>query len=303
MGAITQIPEHYTTQFDANWEHLVQQKNTRLKEYVKLDTILGKEKTYNQMDQQSFNLITVRSGQTTASDVALAKRWIRPKGYDLANWLDEFDEELLGQVSSPNSAILESHMAGWNRLIDQTIITTASGSAITGEDGTTLTPLPSSQEIAVNYVHPNTTGANSGLNLGKLIKAKSILGKNEALNDGDPPCIAVSQQQLDDLLGSVNQVSSADYNNVKALVDGTVDYFMGFKFLRTELLDLDAVTDIRTCLAWVRSGIIIADGGRKTHMDILPSQNHTVQIRSVARIGGTRMQEKKVVKIFCDESP
>jgi len=33
-GVLTNIPNHFTTQFDSNWKHLVQQKNSKLKEYV-----------------------------------------------------------------------------------------------------------------------------------------------------------------------------------------------------------------------------------------------------------------------------
>ena len=42
-NVLTLIPDHFTTQFDANWKHLVQQKNSRLREYVTLFSLDGIE--------------------------------------------------------------------------------------------------------------------------------------------------------------------------------------------------------------------------------------------------------------------
>jgi hypothetical protein len=99
------------------------------------------------------------------------------------------------------------------------------------------------------------------------------------------------------------EITSADYNSVKALVDGSVNTFMGFKFRKTQLLPLTVSTDVRLCYVYVKSGIVLAERGLKTHMDIRTDLSHSLQIRSVASLGATRLEEKKVVEIACDESP
>ncbi len=48
------------------------------------------------------------------------------------------------------------------------------------------------------------------------------------------------------------EVSSYDFNNVKALVEGKIDTFMGFKFIRTQRLP-KTEEGVRSCLAWVKS--------------------------------------------------
>jgi hypothetical protein len=83
-------------------------------------------------------------------------------------------------------------------------------------------------------------------------------------------------------------------------VDGTLNTFMGFKFRRTQLLPV--ATNVRSVYAYVKSGIILAERGLKTHMDIRTDLSHSLQIRSVASLGATRMEEKKVVEIACDEA-
>lgn len=297
-GVLTQVPEYYTTQFDANWKHLVQQKNSKLREYVTLDSIQGKEKSYNQLDVASMALITDRSGDTRISDQAMAKRWIRPQQYDTAKLIDEFDEQLLGEVVLPTSPIVQSHGAAYARTCDQVIISALGGTAFTGPTGTTPTALPASQKIAANYVESGAA-ANSGLTIAKLRAAKFVLDSNE-VDEEEERIIVVSAKQLQDLL-KTTEITSADYNSVKALVDGSVNTFMGFKFRRSQLLPL--ATDIRSCYVYVKSGIILAERGLKTHMDVRPDLSHSLQIRSVASLAAVRMEEKKVVEIACDEVP
>ena len=62
----TIIPEHYTTQFGLNWEFLLQQMESRLREYVTVDSVTGKEKSYSQIGTSTARLITTRNGRSTA---------------------------------------------------------------------------------------------------------------------------------------------------------------------------------------------------------------------------------------------
>lgn len=295
-GVLTNIPNHYTTQFDSNWKHLVQQKNSKLKEYVTLDSIEGKEKSYNQLDATSMTQITDRSGDTRISNQAMAKRWIRPLQYDCAKLVDEFDEQLLGEVVLPTSPIIQSHGAAYARTCDKIIIDALGGTAYTGTTGTTATVLPAGQKIAANYVESGAV-ANSGLTIAKLRAAKFLFDSNE-VDEEEERIMVVSAKQLQDLLRTT-EVTSADYNTVRALVDGTLNTFMGFKFRRSQQLPL--ATDIRSCFAYVKSGIVLAERGLKTHMDIRTDLSHSLQIRSVASLAAVRMEEKKVVEIACDE--
>lgn len=77
----------------------------------------------------------------------------------------------------------------------------------------------------------NTTaaaiGANTAMNVGKLRDAKRLLD-----DDGVPETdrhIMMRADALFQLLGST-PVTSADYNMIRALVQGSIDTFMGFKF-------------------------------------------------------------------------
>jgi len=296
-GVLTNIPDHYTTQFDSNWKHLVQQKNSKLKEYVTIDSIEGKEKSYNQIDATSMTQITDRSGDTRISNQAMAKRWIRPQQYDCAKLVDEFDEQLLGEVVLPTSPIIQSHAQAYARTCDTIIIGALGGTAYTGTTGTTATALPAGQKVAVNFVESGTA-ANSGLTIAKLRAAKFLFDSNE-IDEEEERIMVVSAKQLQDLLRTI-EVTSQDYNSVRALVDGALNTFMGFKFRRSQLLT--KVSTVRSCYAYVKSGVILAERGLKTHMDVRTDLSHSLQIRSVASLAAVRMEEKKVVEIACDEA-
>lgn len=302
------IPEFYTTQFDSNWQHLVQQNDGRLHARVRQETVKGKRKLLNFIGKSKARLITTRSGKTIPSNTPFAKRKLSLRPYDEVYHEDEWDEELLGDVTSPRSAVVISHASAFQRAYDEAVIQAATGTAYIGEDGDEAVDLPNSQKVAVNYIH-GSTGSNSGLTLAKIIKAKSILGKNEAVGQNKPGAMGdellffVTQQQLDDLLVNVDQVSNSRYADVKALVNGEVNNFMGFTFIRTQLLELDATTDVRTCVAMVSSGVAYAKNGMSTKMTIRDDLNETLQIRTKGRHGATRTEEEKVVAVYCDESP
>ena len=296
-GVLTNVPNHYTTQFDSNWKHLVQQKNSALKQYVTIDSIEGKEKSYNQIDATSMTQITDRSGDTRISDQAMAKRWIRPQQYDCAKLVDEWDEQLLGEVVLPTSPIIQSHAQAYARTCDTIIIGALGGAASTGPTGIVQTALPSTQKVAVNYVESGTA-ANSGLTIAKLRAAKFLFDSNE-IDEEEERIMVVSAKQLQDLLRTI-EVTSQDYNSVRALVDGQLNTFMGFKFRRSQLLT--KVSTVRSCYAYVKSGVILAERGLKTHMDVRTDLSHSLQIRSVASLAAVRMEEKKVVEIACDEA-
>jgi len=296
-NVLTSIPNHFTSQFDANWKHLVQQKNSRLREYVTIDSIQGKEKSYNQLDSASMVAIADRSVTTRISDQTMAKRWVRTTEYDTAKLVDEWDEAKLGEVVLPTSPIVQAHGAAYARTCDSIIISAMQGDSYTGTTGTTAVALPSTQKVGVGYVETGAT-ANSGLTIAKLRRAKFILDSNE-VDEEEERIIVVSAKQLQDLLRTV-EATSADYNTVRALVDGNINTFMGFKFRRTQLLPI--TTTVRSCYAYVKSGVVLAERGLKTYMDVRPDLSHSLQIRSVASLGAVRMEEKKVVEIACDEA-
>jgi hypothetical protein len=293
------IPEFFTTEFSANCEHLVQQKLSKLREFVVIDRVNGKEKKYNQMASVNMTQITARAQSTNVTDTAMAQRWLRPLQYEKADLLDEWDSELLGEVSLPQSELVTNHAMAFARKCDEIILSAAVGTASTGATGTTNTVLPSGQKIAHDFVESGSA-ATSGLTIAKLRQAKFILDDAD-VDEDDPRIIACSPRQMQDLLRTT-EVTSADYNTVRALVAGQLDTFMGFRFRVVNKAFFAFASSRREVVAYVKSGLRMTDAGRRVHVDIRPDRSHSLQIRTTASIGATRMEEKKVVQISCSEA-
>ena len=295
--SLTQLPEHYQTDFGDNWTHLVQQKESRLEGKTVRVTVNGKERTFSQLGKSKMRLITTRNGKTVPSNTSMAKRWLRPKGYDEVTYIDEFDDVALGELPKPESEHVMSHAMAAKRTMDEVTIAALEGTAYIGEDGTTTVDLGAGQKVVVNL-----SGSNEGLTLKKVLAAKQILDGNEVEQEGR--YFVIASQQLADLLGDVEEVKSADYANVKALIDGHVTRFGGFDFVMTELLTLTAATDVRTCIAYQRQGIAVGiSKEKKVKISIRDDLNETIQVRTVMGIGATRLEEERVVLVYCDESP
>jgi hypothetical protein len=153
--------------------------------------------------------------------------------------------------------------------------------------------------VAVNYVESGSV-ANSNLTIGKLRRVKFLLDSREAIEDGEMVTAVVSASQIQSLLRTT-EVTSADYNTVKALAAGNIDSFMGFKFVRTELLTV--ASSIRDCLFYPQSGITLAVGQDITvEVDRLPGKRYSVQVYVCGGFGASRMWEEKVIRVKCDET-
>jgi hypothetical protein len=299
MPGIFSLPPHYETAFDDNWrEIMAQQRKHRLAGLYQVDTnIPGNQKRYDQVGAQSYAMRqkTARAQKTEPSDIPSFSRWVRPRPYDKTTWIDEHDHIMLGTLPDPQGITVKNHGIAVDRLKDQILINAALGTNYTGASGTTATALPAAQQIAVNY----GGGANTGLTLAKLTNASYLLDAKDV--DEMDRVFVYAAKELNNLLTNVDQVNNTLYNEVRALYKGRVEEFMGFKFIRTQLLPI--VTNVRTCFAYQKEFLLLGLGeDQKTHIDILPDQSHAIQVRTVILLDATRLEEEGVVSIACDES-
>lgn len=292
-----QIPQFFTTDFSRNWEMLAQQKDSRLGSTVVSDSFIGKRKKYNQLDVGEMTEVTDRKGVTPDNDSTGLAYWIYRRKFHFTRTWDEDDSLNLGLVALPDSDEMQSAVAAGNRTKDKVIIQAFDGTRSIGENGneTEAFNTASTQEVAANF-----GGSNVGLTVEKIIEAKNILDSAE-IDEGDRYFVVASHQLNQDMLNTV-KITSGDYVQVQALIKGTVDEFCGFKFVRSEQLPKTS-GDIRSAFAYHKSGIKWADMGRSTHVDIRTDKNHAIQLRAVYRMGAVRTEDKRIVRVLCDESP
>lgn len=218
-----------------------------------------------------------------------------------ADWSDFVDrQDQVRLLADPTSAYALNAMHAMGRKLDRRIVEAATGTAYSGKDGTTPISFPAGQTVAVDYVESGSA-AESGLTIGKLRRARELLDEAE-VDDDEVQTIAVTARQINDLLRTT-EVTSADYNSVKALVAGQVQTFMGFAFRRVSSQLLKKSGSNRSVLAWAKSGLLLAVAEEPTvRITERPDKRYSRQIYVSMDSGATRMEEQKVIEILCLES-
>lgn len=288
-----QISTAFVQQYTTNVGLLLQQRGSKLRDTVSVGSYSGKAaKAVEQIGSVTAQARTSRHSDTPLISTPHDARWVFPTDYEWADLID--DQDKLRMLIDPTSPYAINGAYALGRAMDQLIIDAALGTSKTGENGTTNTSFATaSQQVTVG-------GTPVGLTVAKLRNAKRILMANQVDVEQDPLYIAVTAKQLDDLLGTT-EVTSSDYNTVKALVQGQVDTFMGFKFIHTELLGVNGSSH-RRVIAWAKSGLHLGMWNDiNSKIDQRADKSYSTQVYVKGTFGATRTEEKKVVEILCAE--
>ncbi len=300
------ITQNYQIKYSEKWGSYLQQEASRLEKYVTVESGLsGKMVAFDQYGLLSFTEKTDRLQTTVLDEAPTSRRVIYPKIYTKAIGFDEFDAKQLANIDVPVSKTIEGLRAAAGRCMDKVMLDAFLGTCYVGENGTVAVPFDNNQIIDVDYTESGSA-SNSSLTLAKLRKALAMLQKAEAWNEerrayGDELVLACSSSQIAALLREP-EVGSFDYNTVRALVEGKIDSFLGFRIIRTEQLPV-AENGQRPCLAWVKSK---AQFGLwedfKVKLTVRDDLDEALQVRAKFACGATRLQEEGFVKILCAEN-
>ena len=145
-------------------------------------------------------------------------------------------------------------------------------------------------------------GSNTNLNVDKVLSAKKQMDqKGVPAEDRFFLCHANNMAAfLDD-----SDVKTIDVNTTKALAQGSIDTFLGFKFImvgdRTEGgLAVDGSSD-RTCLAWHRNACGLAiNMDKKTEINYI-AEKSSFLVNSMFSAGSVGIDTNGIVEITCRE--
>jgi len=285
----SQITTAFVQQYSQNVQLLSQQKGSLLRDKVDVESIVGKNAFFDQVGVATAVKRTSRHADTPQMDTPHARRRCSLVDYEYADLIDEQDK--VRMLIDPTSSYAQAAAFAMGRAMDDEIISAATGTAFTGETGSTSTTLPVGQQI--------TEAGTDGLTIAKLREAKKILDLN-SVDPSIPRYIIVSPKQIDDLLGTTS-VTSSDFNTVKALVQGEVNAFMGFNFIVSNRLSI--ASSKRKCIAYAMDGIKLALGKDvMSRIEERADKGYATQVYYCMSIGATRMEEEKVVSIEAHEA-
>ena len=283
-----QITTAFVEQYKSNVFHLAQQKGSKLRDAVRTESIVGKSHFFERIGSTAAVKRTSRHADTPRVDTPHSRRKVTMDDYDWADLIDDSDKVRL--LISPQSEYAKAGAYAMGRTMDDVIIAAATGNAFGGVSGGSTIALPAGQKIA----HGST-----GLTIAKLISAKETLDAANVDPD-EARTLVCSAKQISDLLGTT-QITSSDFNSVKALVQGDIDTFMGFKFIRSERLGTDSNGN-RQVLAFTNTSMGLALGKDiQTKISERADKNYSTQVYLCMTIGATRVEDEKVIEIACTE--
>ena len=288
-----QITTSFVEQYSSNVNLLSQQMGSKLRSSVDEESIVGKNAFFEQIDSTAAVLRTSRHGDTPQIDTPHSRRRVSLADYEWGDLIDDADK--IRALVDPTSAYARNAAAAMNRAMDDVIITALNASASTGVAGATSTTLPSTQKFA-------TSNQSDGLTIAKLLAAK----KNFDNNNIDPSrkrFIVCAPQAISDLLGTT-QVTSSDFNTVKALSQGDISTYLGFEFIMSTRLNFDGTnTDDRLAFAYTEDAIKLAIGSDiKANISERADKSYSTQVYYAMSLGAVRMEEKAVFQIPCNEA-
>lgn len=299
------VPEHHVKMYTANVQAALAKKGGILTSLVSKGSYVGeKAQVVNFIGPVEFVERDTAYADTKLVELEHTQRWIVGKEYDCAVLVDRLDT--LKMIYDPTNPYVERFREAAARKQDEIIMQAFQANAKTGKDGTTSTPIKTANSVAHGQL---------GLTVAKLRALKKLIKKRHIDTRMVKPYIAVSAEEVDDLLGEV-AVGSSDYNAVKPLVDGEVSSFMGFNFIPYEDSGDNlkgksiprAATEggyvVRQCPVWVMDGmqhgswesLVITISNR-------PDKNNIKQIHGTLTEGATRLDEDKVFVVECSERP
>ena len=284
-----QITTAFVQQYSNNVQMLSQQKGSLLRGSVRIESVVGKNAFFDQVGSVAAVLRTTRHAETPQLDTPHSRRRVSLADYEFADLIDNQDK--LRTLIDPTSSYALAAAYALGRAQDDVIISAATGTAFTGETGSTSTSFTAGNAI--------TEASTGGLTLTKLRNAKKILDSGD-VDPSIPRYIVVAPQGVIDLLGDTN-VTSSDYNTVKALVNGELNTFMGFNFIMSNRLSI--ASSKRKVLVYTQDAILMAVGQDiMTRIDERSDRGYSTQVYVCQSIGATRMEEAKVVSIECYEA-
>ena len=281
-------------QFNANVAILSQQKGSRLRGAVMLQTgVVGEDTYLDQISKTSAVKRTTRHADTPVVDTEWQRRKISMVDYDWGDYIDKADK--LKMLSDPTSQYVQNASYALGRAIDDEIVTKAFATAYIGKAGASTESFTSANVVAVG---------TAGMTLNKLLAAKEILDTYD-VDPEEERYVAVSAKQIQDML-KIDEFISADYNTVKALVAGArVPFaFMGFTFIpiSASLLDTDS-DSYRRVICWAKNGLGCAIGAEiSTDVSIDIKKNMSTLVQAHLSVGASRVDMDKVVEIKCSEA-
>jgi len=308
MADIAGLTQLYTTQYTDNLQLNLQQIPSRMRGKTMEGFHVGKQAApVDYVAPVSMRTPQGRFAPLVPTNTSYQRRWVMPVDKDLPQYVDRFDK--LRTLEDPQAALTQSAASAVNREWDDRVISAAFGDAqISNTDGSTLSAetwasFSAKYEIADTF---NNGSTSIGMTVDKLIEANRLFKHNHVTDaevaPGEKTLVIGSWQEAEML--KLIEVTSQEFSpGAQYMRTGKLDglMFMGWNIVVSERLAIESGTNIRDCIAFVRSGLYL---GIWMEMENNITQRndltgHPWQIYTMMSCGATRLEPGRVLKIKC----
>lgn len=310
----SQIETWRVQQYAANVYHLSQQEGSIIAPLVRKEQFKGKAEFFDRLGEATAQDKVGRNTDTPNLNIDHTRRMVTTVTREWGTLVDRKDK--LQNIHSPESEYAKAAAMGLGRRRDQVLIEAAFGSAVSGESGASTVSLPNTCKVAAvassALTYPNAQVIRKAK---RLMDAAKVKGKRYIVHSAD---------FLEALL-AVTEVTSSDYNVVKALAQGELNSWCGFEFKQCEEINSylattydantfkwNATTGLydsggTTVAATDKVGLCLAEGGLIegetegsfiARIDERSDKGYSGQVYTAMDVGGVRMEEAKVVQII-----
>ena len=283
------IPEIFHQKFATNIEAAIQQTSSVLDSTVTPFNFDAKSKSILVGTTIDWADATDgRMAQTNIGEYNASQRWVVTEKVmvPVAPALDEWDESLLDEITSPGSDIINAMTYGYNRIKEKKIVSCIESAVSIGANAPTSTEaFPTGNVIA---------HGSAGLTFAKVANIVR-LAREQDVNPAELTWV-ISAKDEEYLIANVAEVRSKDYTKVAPIEGGSVvgSRWMGFTWIVSNQLTTNTTDHTVNSLVYGKQAIRFNFGSRKSAIENRPDRNGAIQFRSSARMGGARAQDKGV---------
>ena len=283
------IPEIFHQKFATNIEAAIQQTSSVLDSTVTPFNFDAKSKSILVGTTIDWADATDgRMAQTNIGEYNATQRWVVTEKVmvPVAPALDEWDESLLDEITSPGSDIINAMTYGHNRIKEKKIVSCIESAVSIGANAPTSTQaFPTGNVIA---------HGSAGLTFAKVAQIVR-LAREQDVNPAELTWV-ISAKDEEYLIANVAEVRSKDYTKVAPIEGGSVvgSRWMGFTWIVSNQLTTNTTDHTVNSLVYGKQAIRFNFGSRKSAIENRPDRNGAIQFRSSARMGGARAQDKGV---------
>jgi len=295
--AIT-IQEAYIETFEANVRQLAQQTRSRLRDKV---TEVNKQSEKHNWDRLAQSSARLKPGPRAVSPsggdgsgavgstdgLAWTRRNTVIQTYDTGEVIEP--ENIVQMLIDPKSASTKNLVMNMQRTVDDIIIGKCFAPANDGNGGTVA--FPTSQIV----------GDGTGIiSLDTVLQVKELFETNDC--DPDDTITMVISPRQKHVLMRLLEVTSADFQNAKALATGYMPNWMGMDWVVSNRLIAPSVGEI-DCIAMTKSamGLHVA-GDIRSRVAERPDMSFAWQVYLMLNMDAVRVEDEKIVRVHLKDA-